>query len=175
MIMRFLGTVTALFISSTVIAGIGTLIALDFIGEDRALGLVAMALGGAESASSPVTVVEELPALAGAKDITFFNEEPVPGLPFSVMTGVRYAGPQALALNAVAGRWCYIIAPGLDGIDRKIELAAQAGGSDPVFELLGTLDDSQLELFRMGATALEALARSHCKFDFSSPAADGGK
>lgn len=173
MILRFLGIATALSVSTTVIVGIGTLIALDFIGEDRALGLVAMALGGAESASSPVTVVEELPALAGAKDITFFNEEPVPGLPFTVTTGVEYASPQALALNAVAGRWCYILAPGLDGIGRKIELATQAGGSDPVFKVLDTLDDSQLELFRTGASALEALARTHCKFDFSSPAADG--
>jgi hypothetical protein len=174
MIGRFIGAGTAFSISAAAMAGIGFLIALDFVGEDFLLGKIeAIVETPHEDAVEPAKV-EELPALDGAKDITFFKDEAIQGLPFKVMTGVRFASPQALALNAVASRWCYITAPGTDGVLRQIDLAEQIGADDPIFEALGGIDERQLALFRMGATDLEALAKSHCRFDFTSPASASG-
>ncbi len=175
MIGRFIGAGTAFSISAAAMAGIGFLIALDFVGEDFLLGKIeAIAETPQADAVEPAKAIEELPALDGAKDITFFKDEAIEGLPFKVMTGVRFASPQALALNAVASRWCYITAPGTDGVLRQIDLAEQIGADNPVFEALGGIDERQLALFRMGAAALEALAKSHCRFDFTTPDADGG-
>lgn len=175
MIGRAIGIVLAFTFTVITVSGIVLLIVLDFVGEDRALALASSVVEAKALPESPVaTVVEELPALAGAKDITFFTDVPVTGLPLSVNTGVRFATPADLAANIVASRWCYISALAPDGISRRIELATQEGEAGPVYQLLQGLPSSELSLFKLGATALEALAKSHCRFDFTSPASASG-
>jgi len=176
MITRMLATGAAIGFTATALSGMALLVALDFLGEEVVLGslshLVPQApvpLGAAEPAAR---VVEDLPALAGARDITFFKEMPVEGTPFEVTTGVSFATPAALASNLVRERWCYIMARGADGILRQVELAKQQGAAEPVFKALDELA-GDLSPFLMSVPALEALARSHCRFDFTSPAVEG--
>ncbi|KFL29534.1 hypothetical protein JP75_20400 [Devosia riboflavina] len=173
MIGRLFGTSVALCVTAVAVAGIGLIVAMDLAGEDLIFGRLAAIFGEREPQAAVVAPnLEEVPALAGAKDITFFKETPVAGLPFKVTTGVRFASPADLAGNLVGSRWCYIAALAGDGVERKITLAHQQGSNNPVFHGLEGLPSQQLDLFRLGATALAALARSHCNFDFTLPGAE---
>lgn len=87
MIRRASGTILALVVTAIALAGIILLVAYDLLGAQimsRAWG--AMTTPAPSSASAP--------ALASAKDITFFTETPVPGRSFSITTGVRFADTQ---------------------------------------------------------------------------------
>lgn len=173
MIGRLFGTSVALSVTTIACAAIGIVIAMDLAGEDVIFGsLAAMFSERAEQTIVASPNLEEVPALEGAKDITFFKETPVAGLPFKVTTGVRFGSPADLAENLVDSRWCYIAALAGDGVERKITLAHQQGSNNPVFHGLEGLPSQQLDLFRLGATALAALARSHCNFDFTLPGAE---
>jgi len=176
MIARMLATGAAIGFTATALSGMALLVALDFLGEDVMLGSISTLMPKAAESQPPAEpaarVVEELPALADAKDITFFKEVPVEGTPFEVTTGVKFATPAALAANLVRERWCYIMARGPDGILRQVELAKQQGAAEPVFKALDELA-GDLSPFLMSVSTLEALARSHCRFDFTSPAMEG--
>lgn len=174
MIGRAIGTSIAMGITLSAVSGIALLIALDIAGEDLVFGAFSF-LKEEPPEPTVAAVVEELPALAGAKDITFFKSMPVAGLPFEVTTGVRFASPADLVGNLVESRWCYVTAMAADGIGRKINLADQTGNAAPLYHALEGLPSQQLALFKLGATALEALAKTHCAFNFTTPAAGGAE
>lgn len=169
MIMRAMGTTIALCISTSAMTGIALIIALDFVGEDLVLSKLA-ALTGVTIEEEPVPtpiakVVEELPALSGAKDITFFDEVPIEGTPLVVSTGTRFATPADLASDIIEEQWCYVLAKAPDGVSRKIELGARQAMESPVYELLQELPLSELSYLKLGTAALEAIAKTHCRFD----------
>ncbi|WP_417729048.1 hypothetical protein [Roseovarius sp.] len=175
MIGRILSIATALAFTTSAVTGIVGLIALDLAGKDRAFSAIAaltgkpaadMSLPKAVVAPAPTpleAIVEAAPILEGAEDITFFTQVPVEGMPFDVQTGTRFATPSDLASGLMAESWCYITAKAPDGVTRKIELAAQEATSSPIYEALKDLPLKELSVFKMGAAALETLAKTHCR------------
>jgi hypothetical protein len=168
MIGRFVGKSLALTLAAIALLGMILLVVLDLFGEHAVRQALARIPLTHEAAARAVSeTLTAIPAFEGAKDITFFKRAGKPELPFTVVTGVLYADPDALAANVVASRWCYVreIAP--DGVSRQIDLAEQTGNEAPIYESLTNLPASQLALFKVSSSALEAAAKTYCAFDFS--------
>jgi len=158
MIARIGGAALALILTAVTITGIVLLIALDFLGEE----LLLKAWRAATAA--PATRVA-VPELASAKDITFFNTTPVPGRTFEITTGARFTDAMALQAGRVASRWCYIVITPRGGLPRQITLASQTGSGPPSYARLSSYSDAELGVLGISAVELEALARTHCRFD----------
>jgi len=158
MIRRATGTGLAVLLTAIALVCIKLLVLIDLLGEE----LLLKAWRAAAAEAPPRAAV---PELSSAKDITFFTTTPVPGRTFNITTGIRFSDATALHAGRVASRWCYIVITPRGGLPRQIELATQSGSGPPSYARLSSYSEIELRAVGISAAELEALARTHCRFE----------
>lgn len=158
-----LGLIASAGFTGAVVTGIAALIALDFQSAWEAY----------VAPEQAIDVVPEATAVSPFKDvdgITFFITTPVAGSGHEVVTGAAFASPEAVAQRRAERLWCYLN-QGFGIARTRIDLGSKEGQLPPVYTRLTGLDRETLDELGRDAAALEAIAKSHCKFANFDPKA----
>ncbi len=109
-------------------------------------------------------------ALKDVKDITFFKFNHASELNANIVTGVKYSTAEDIAASKPVNQWCYTFIK-RDGLDQRVELAAQLSTISPVYF---SLDQHAAALQAAGVNpdVLIQAAKTHCEFLTVNPKDD---
>ncbi|MFG1342224.1 hypothetical protein [Xanthobacter autotrophicus] len=172
MILNLAGRATALVLTLLAVAGILALILLDLLGAE---GFAKLVKAVTPDTPPPALARNDGPGreeLARARDITFFTEARVEGFAFAVITGVLFRTVDDLLAARQASRWCYVTVGPRSGLARHITLGEQDGTAPPAYATLSAFPAGEFSALGVDAAALQAIARSHCRF---TPAPGGSR
>lgn len=161
MIARALGLLTALGLTTTLVTGAAVLIASDFVDVTMAKAVLV------PTAPPPAAPGDELlERLQRVQNLTFFEEEKVPGTALTVMTSTAYASVEALLAGQAVRQWCYVNRgePGT-AIASRVDLAKRSADAPAVFATAGQVPANLARLFGLSAEELVALGPRYCRFD----------
>lgn len=97
-------------------------------------------------------------------DFNFFRSTRIAGTSVEVVTGSAYSSSADVLAGRVHRRWCYVNL-GTGNVGTRIELATQSGNGKPTYLQLGAVPPEVLAPLNVTAKGLEALARTHCRFN----------
>lgn len=159
---RLIGLLLGTALTGAVVTGIAGIIALDFR-EDWAV-IFAEAEAASTPPSDPIAEIFE-----EVESLTFFASKRIDGTLLKVTTGASFLTPQDVAERRADEMWCYLSFNTGAAVHRQIDLGRQSAGDTPTYRKLTGLTDQDEAAIGIGRVGLEALARSHCRFDDFDP------
>lgn len=155
---RLMGITTAIAFTALVMVGVVLLIASDFMDVEKQLD---RAWQWYNAPPAKEAFLGKMNAIEEASDITFFASAPIVGSPLEITTGISFANAEDIADGKANRRWCYIQA-GKGNFTERLDLGARDGEKSPTYVHTARFSSSQLSAFKLTASQLGMLAKSHC-------------